>query len=151
MIGMVIFQPGASRQVYGKQYLHADELPFFTAGDRQVFLDGKRIALSICYELSVPEHAAYAAAGGASIYLSSVAKTAAGMAKALETLAATASGYSLTVLLANCVGHCDDFDCGGQTAVLNNKGEVLAVLNAVDAGMLVYDTGTGVVDLVGEV
>jgi predicted amidohydrolase len=143
-IGMVIFEPNKPRRVYTKRYLHTDELPFFTAGQEQVFLgEGKdKIALSICYELSVPEHAAYAHEQGANIYLSSVAKSVAGTAKAIETLSATASQYGMAVLLSGCVGHCDNFDCGGGTAVIGKEGKVLAELNATDEGVLIFDTET---------
>lgn len=143
-IGMIIFQPNKPRQVYAKRYLHADELPYFTTGQEQVFLgEGKdRIALSICYELSVPEHAAYAHEQGATIYLSSVAKSVAGAAKAIETLSDTAVKYGMTVLFSSCVGHCDNFDCGGGSTVIGKEGKVLAGLNDVDEGVLIFDTDT---------
>ena len=32
-ISMLVFRPDASRIVYSKQHLHADELPYFVAGD----------------------------------------------------------------------------------------------------------------------
>ena len=144
LIGMLIFQPNKPRQVYYKRFLHADELPYFTAGEKQVFLDGA-IALSICYELSVPEHAAYAHSQGAQIYLSSVAKSATGVAKAIETLKGTAGKYGMAVLFSNCVGHCDNFDCGGGTAVICEKGGMLAQLNDTDEGVLILDTDTGIV------
>ena len=144
LIGMVLFQPNKPRQVYNKRYLHADELPFFTAGEEQLFLneDKDKIALSICYELSVPEHAESAHAQGAQIYLSSVAKSVAGAAKAIETLKGTADKYGMAVLFSNCVGHCDNFDCGGRTAVISKEGRLLAELNDTDEGVLILDTDT---------
>ena len=149
-IGMIIFQPNEPRLLYAKQYLHADEIPYFTPGAEQVFLwmDDHKIALSICYELSVPEHSVNAYSHRADIYLASVAKTAEGVDKALETLEGIASVYSMTVLMANCVGHCDNFDCGGRSAVLNNKGEKVAVMGGMEEGMLVYDTANGEVHVV---
>jgi predicted amidohydrolase len=141
LIGMVLFEPNKPRRVYSKRYLHDDELPYFIAGEEQVFLDGG-IALSICYELSVPEHAAYAHEQGAQIYVSSVAKSAAGVAKAIETLKGTALNYGMVVLFSNCVGHCDNFDCGGGTAVITREGQLLAQLNDADEGILIFDTET---------
>src|ERR1700753_1352804 len=38
MIGMVIFEPNKPRRLYCKQHLHSDELPYFVAGEEQVFL-----------------------------------------------------------------------------------------------------------------
>lgn len=141
LIGMMLFEPNKPRRVYNKRYLHADEFPFFTAGEEQLFLDGG-IALSICYELSVPEHAAYAHDQGAQIYVSSVAKSAAGVAKAIGTLKDTARKYAMAILFSNCVGHCDNFDCGGGTAVIGREGQLLRQLNAIDEGVLILDTDT---------
>ncbi|HLZ87561.1 MAG TPA: carbon-nitrogen hydrolase family protein [Puia sp.] len=148
-IGMIIFRPDDPRLVYAKQYLHADELPFFVPGKEQVFLslDDNKIAFSICYELSVPEHSVNAYSHRANIYLSSVAKTVAGVEKALETLSGIACTYSMTALMANAVGPCSDGVCGGGSVVLDDQGEVLAGLDEEGEGMLVYDTGTRKVDL----
>jgi predicted amidohydrolase len=145
MIGMIIFQPGRARQVYCKQYLHADENPYFIQGDNQVYLsaDEDKLGLSICYEISVPEHSENVHRNGATIYISSVAKTAEGMKKAAEILPAMARNYSMTVLLANCVGHCDNFDSVGMSSVWNNKGLLLGQLDDRNEGILVLDTVTG--------
>jgi len=144
MIGMVILRPDEERMLYAKQYLHADEQPFFVPGKEQVFLslDDNKIALSICYELSVPEHSVNAYSHRANIYLSSVAKSAAGVEKALEILTGIACTYSMTVLMANAVGDCADGLCAGGSMVVNDEGEVLAVLDEAEEGMLIYDTVT---------
>jgi predicted amidohydrolase len=99
LIGMIIFQPGKPKQVYCKQHLHSDEYPYFINGNEQVFLneDKNKIALSICYELSVPEHPANAYKSGANIYLASVAKTVDGVEKAIKSLSGIARKYSMTV------------------------------------------------------
>jgi predicted amidohydrolase len=145
-IGMVVFRPDEPRLVYAKQYLHADELPFFVPGTEQVFLPfaDHKIALAICYDLSVPEHAVNAYSNRADIYLASVAKTEEGMEKAIEVLSGIACTYSMTVLLANSVGQCGDGLCAGGSLVINDKGEVLAELFQEEEGILVYDTVTGV-------
>ena len=139
----LIFQPGEPRQAYHKRYLHADEEPYFVCGAEAGFLKGNRIALAICYELSVPSHSEQACRGGAELYLVSVAKTKAGMAKAAETLADIARRYSMTVLVSNCVGHCDNFECGGRSAIWNKEGVLLGQLGEAEEGVLVLDTETG--------
>jgi len=139
----VVFQPGQPRQTYSKQYLHADEEPYFNCGTNPGFVRGGRIALAICYELSIPAHSEQAHRGGAEIYLVSVAKTKPGMERAAETLADIAKRYSMTVLVSNCVGHCDNFDCGGGSAAWNREGVKLAELNGTDEGILVLDTESG--------
>lgn len=144
MIGMVIFQPNKPRQIYSKRYLHADELPYFVSGEEQVFLDeGKeKIALAICYEISVPEHAAYAHVQGANVYLSSVVKTPAGVEKAIPVLADTARKYRMPALMSNSIGFCDNAVCGGKTSVWNKEGKLLAQLNDTNEGILILDTDT---------
>ena len=144
-IGMVIFRPDAPRLVYAKQYLHADELAFFVAGKEQVFLslDDHKVALAICYELSVPEHSVNAYSNRADIYVASVAKTAEGMEKAIGILEGIACTYSMTVLVANSIGLCEDGMCAGGSVVINDQGEVIAELFDDEEAMLIYDTGTG--------
>jgi len=107
------------------------------------FLEAGRIALAICYELSVPAHSELAYRSGAEVYLVSVAKTKSGMERAAETLADIARRYSMMVLVSNCVGRCDDFDCGGGSAVWNREGVMLARLDGTEEGILVLDTETG--------
>jgi predicted amidohydrolase len=144
MVGMVILRPDKERLVYAKQYLHADEVGVFVPGKEQVFLsmDDNKVALSICYEMSVPEHSVNAYSNRANIYLSSSVKTAAGVEKARGVLAGIACTYSMTVLMANSVGKCGDGLCAGGSMVINDRGEVLAILDDEEEGMLVYDTVT---------
>jgi len=146
-IGMVIFRPDAERIVYAKQYLHADEQPFFVPGRGQVFLalDDHKIALAICYELSVPEHSVNAYSHRADIYLVSVAKTAAGLEKTMDVLSGIACTYSMTVVMVNSVGPCEDGESAGGSVVIDNGGAVVAAMSEGDEGVLVYDTATGMV------
>jgi len=145
LIGMTIFQPGSRRQVYCKQHLHADEIPYFVPGNKQLYLsaDKNKLAFSICYELSVPEHVANVYKNGANIYLSSVAKTADGVTNAIKTLSATAKQYSMLVIMSNYIGHCDHFDCGGKTSAWNEEGMLIGQLDDSNEGILIVDTVTG--------
>lgn len=147
-ISLLIFQPGSNRQLYSKKYLHADEAPFFISGQNLPVLEATDplVALAICYELSVPGHAALAAAKGAGIYIASVAKTAEGMDKAGETLPVTAMNYAIPVLLVNCTGPCDNFISAGRSAAWNSHGQLLATLEPDREGILVFDSNTGEVN-----
>ncbi|MFM7427045.1 MAG: carbon-nitrogen hydrolase family protein [Elainella sp.] len=138
-ISMLIFQPDQPVQVYSKRYLHSDEDPFFVPGVAQVLLAGQ-IAPAICYELSVPQHAEAAQASGAAIYLTSVAKTHSGVINAAKRLAAIAQQYGMTVFMANCIGPCDNSIAGGQSAVWNAAGELLASLSDTEEGLVAYDS-----------
>jgi predicted amidohydrolase len=144
-ISMLLLQPNAARIVYSKQYLHADELPYFVAGSGQVTLPGADgvVAPAICYESLQDEHCAAAVALGATLYVASVAKSAAGIAKADAHYPVIARRYSLPVLMANCVGPCDDFEAAGSSAIWNARGECVARLPAAGEGALLLDTATG--------
>jgi predicted amidohydrolase len=143
LIGLIIFRPHTPRGLYCKQYLHTDELPYFIPGTEQVYLgEQNEIALSICYELSVPEHSAMAAHNGAKIYLSSVAKTADGVAKAVQSLAGISKQYAMISIMCNCTGHCDNFDAAGKTSAWNNRGELIGQLDDLHEGILLVDTNT---------
>ena len=143
-ISMVLFQPGRARVIYSKEYIHADEEPYFVNGQNPIGLVGgdSRIALAICYELLVPAHSEKAFKRGAKIYLASVAKTANGVANANKALSEIASRYSMTVLMCNCVGHCDNFEAAGRSAIWNDKGELIAQLDGANEGILIIDTET---------
>lgn len=144
-IGLVIFQPGKPRELYAKKHLHADEYPFFISGESTIDKIGDEhpIALAICYELSVPEHAAIACNNGASIYLTSVAKTATGVANANDTLVTIAKQYNMITLMSNCLGLNGGDECVGHSAIWNREGILVGQLNDRDEGVLMIDTITG--------
>ncbi len=144
-ISMILFHPHKEKQLYSKKYLHADEEPFFVPGENSSVLinDKNNIALAICYELSIPEHAVHAFNHGARTYIASVAKTAPGVEKASVTLSGIARNYSMTVLMANCIGHCDNFDSAGKTSAWNSKGKLAGQLNDTHEGILIFDIDTG--------
>lgn len=143
-IGMILFQPQQERVLYAKQYLHPDEEPFFVRGDNFTSLPiaTQPVAFAICYELSVPEHAAMAHASGAGIYIASVAKSVSGIDKALDRLAAIARDQSMTVLMANCVGMADGEACAGRSSIWNEEGLLLGQLDTSNQGLLLVDTDT---------
>ncbi|MBE7171152.1 MAG: carbon-nitrogen hydrolase family protein [Williamsia sp.] len=143
-IGMVIFQAFEPPLLYTKKWIHADEEPYFIGASHFTGLLGgeARIALGICYELSVPEHAAQAFQAGAKIYLTSVSKLIRGIDKTYTRLAEIARTYSLTVLMANQTGLAEGERCAGRTAVWNDQGELIAQLDEVRKGILLIDTDT---------
>ncbi len=149
-ISMLVLRPDASRIVYSKQHLHADELPYFVAGEGQVMLPSGRdvVAPAICYESLLPEHSAAAAKLGATVYVASVAKSAAGIAKADAHYPTVARKHSLPVLMANCVGACDDFEAAGGSAVWSADGTLRARLPSAGEGALIFDTTTASAEVV---
>ncbi|MBA6119230.1 carbon-nitrogen hydrolase family protein [Pseudomonas putida] len=140
-IGMPILRPGLPRLTYAKQRLHADELPFFTAGDQpMVFAVGQRqLAPAICYESMFMTHAEAAQALGAELYLVSVAKTAKGIREGHEHYRQVACSLGIPVLMANCVGPTDNFTGAGGSAAWDNHGNLLAVLDDRQEGLVLLD------------
>ncbi|RUR40837.1 carbon-nitrogen hydrolase family protein [Vreelandella populi] len=141
-IGMVWFSPGTPRRLYAKQQLHIDETSYFVPGNKQLVIehDDYKLAPAICYESLQMSHADEVAAMSADIYLASVAKPAGGLAKAMVHYPEVAKRHSMSVIMANCVGPCDDFISVGQSAAWNAHGELLAQLHSEAEGILVLDT-----------
>jgi predicted amidohydrolase len=143
-ISMLIFRSNKERTTYAKQLLHADELPYFISGKNQTFLTikGVKIVVGICYETLQKEHFLNAKNQGADIYIASVAKPKSGIEKAYQHFPGIAKEFKTPILMSNCVGHCDKFMSAGQSAVWNNKGELIDQLDATNQGLLIFDTKT---------
>ncbi len=143
-ISMVLFRPSLPRLVYSKQLLHSDELPYFEKGNQQVVftVKGEKIAPAICYESLQNEHSEQAFKLGANIYLASVAKSREGIEKAFLHYPDIARKYSFPVLMANCIGFCDNFESAGQTSVWDGNGALIEQLDNKNEGVLIFDTIT---------
>ena len=143
-ISMVIFSPHQPRRVYSKSHLHPDETPFFVAGQSSpdLIVNKTKIALAICYEISVPEHLETALKSRPQIYFASVAKSVKGIDKACMQLSDIAKKNSLTVLMSNSVGSADNGVCAGKTSVWNNQGQLVGQLDGSHEGILIFDTET---------
>ena len=141
-ISMLIFQPNQPRQQYTKQYLHEDELPYFTPGDKQLLLNlaQLKIAPAICYESLRKEHFDQALSIGAQLYLASVAKPQRGIDKAMTYFPNLAKAHSIPILMVNCIGYCDNFQSVGQSAIWDNTGTLKDQLSENEEAILVYDT-----------
>ncbi len=141
-ISMLIFQPNAKRLVYSKQLLHTDELPYFVIGKEKPFLNinEKTIALGICYETLQREHFENAIKNDAKIYIASVAKPDRGLEKAYLHFPSIAKEFGVPILMANCIGYCDNFLSNGQSSVWNHEGKLMGQLDQENQGILIYDT-----------
>lgn len=143
-ISMIIFEPNKPRQTYSKQQLHSDEFPYFTNGEGQVIIktNGKNIIPAICYESLQSTHAENAFKLGVDVYLASVAKPANGIAKAFEYYPKIAKQYTMPILMANCIGFCDNFMSVGNSAVWTKEGKLVGLLDDKTEGVLIFDTET---------
>jgi predicted amidohydrolase len=143
-ITMILFQPGQPRLTYSKKYLHEDEEPFFVSGENfpSFIVNDTRIALAICYEISIPEHPRDAAKTEPLVYIASVAKFKRHMEKTVATLSDTAKNYSMIVMMANCLGLCDGEECAGSSFVIDADGLMTDQLDDVNEGVLTLDLRT---------
>ena len=143
-ISMILFHPGKIRQTYSKRFLHSDEEGFFIPGQNSsaIINNKPNMALAICYELSVPEHAENASKSGADIYIASVAKSITGIDNALHRLSGIADKYGMTVLMSNCIGQSDGTECAGRTSIWNSKGILIGQLDGKNEGILIIDLDT---------
>jgi predicted amidohydrolase len=149
-ISMFFFQPRTTCKSYSKQLLHADELPYFVSGDEPIVLRmaNHTLAPAICYESLQSSHAEKAAREGAGIYLASVAKSVTGVARAYAHYPRIAKQHAMMVLMANCLGSCDNFVAVGQSSVWDSQGRVLGALDDTREGVLTVDTDTERVSVV---
>lgn len=143
-ISMFIFQPKLPRMAYTKNLLHEDEFPFFVSGKAQpIFtIKNRKIAFGICYESLQRTHFLQAKQKGADLYVASVAKAKAGIEKGFSYYSTIAKEFNTPIFLSNCVGHCDDFLSVGNSAVWNEKGELMEKLDNQNQGILSYDLDT---------
>ncbi len=140
-ISLIIFQPNKERSLYSKQYLHEDEDPYFVPGPPRdgIIEADKKVALAICYEITIPDHCKTANQNGAEVYIASVAKTVNGVARNNPRLSEIAEQYKIPVLMCNCVGAFDGNIGGGQSGSWDERGNPLENLNSQSAGYLITE------------
>jgi predicted amidohydrolase len=130
-LASVVVEPdGTTTAPYDKQHLDGDEPTWFVPGEHPatITVDGAVLALSICRDGSVPEHAAIAAAAGATAYLASVAYFPGGARRLDVTYAARALDHGLHVVVAGLTGRCGPSTFIGGSAVYGPDAEALVRL-----------------------
>lgn len=130
---------------YAKQHLHAHERAIFAsgAGGYSFAVGGVDLALSVCYDANFPEHAAAAAAAGATVYLNSGAYFPHGERRRDLHLAARALDNGIYVVYSGLVGAPSDFI--GGSAIFDPLGRRIAVV-AGREGLAIADIDPALVD-----
>ncbi len=141
-IASLFFLPNKLPVVYYKTYLHADELPFFVPVANTTVTPLPAIVFAICYELSVPQHAAAVALHQPKLYIASVAKTRKGVIESKIRLAQLAKQNKCPVLFVNAVGPADNFVNAGGSFIMNKEGVLQIELSTDTNGMLIFDNFT---------
>lgn len=140
----LVLAPGRAPWVaYDKQHLHASERDTFSAGPggASLTVDGVEVALSVCYDANFPEHAAAAAADGASVYVNSGAYFPGGAHRRDLHYAARALDNGMYVVFAGLVGAPSDFI--GGSAVFDPVGRRVAHVESRE-GLAIADVDPAV-------
>ncbi len=126
---------------YDKQHLCGEERDFFTPGAHgaSIVVDGWDLGLGICYDGCFPEHAAAAAAGGATAYLCPSAYFTGAEHRRDLYYAARAIDNGIYVVFAGLTGRCGDRDFSGGSAVYDPEGRPVARAGAEDPAVVVAD------------
>lgn len=129
---------------YDKQHLYASERAVFTPGAHGTSLtvSGTDVALSVCYDANFPEHAAAAAADGATLYVNSGAYFPGGADRRDLHYAARALDNGIYVLFSGLVGAPSNFI--GGSAIFDPLGRRIAHVSTGE-GIAVADIDPNVV------
>jgi predicted amidohydrolase len=141
-LSVVVAAPdGTVSAPYDKQHLCGSEADFFTAGDHGATLvvDGWELGLGICYDGCFPEHAAAAAAGGATAYLCPAAYFVGAEHRRDLYYAARALDNGIYTVLAGLTGSCGSWELSGGSAVYDPEGRPLGKAGAEDPAVVVAD------------
>jgi len=143
-ISMILFHPNQEGEIYSKKYLHNSEKGYYVSGEHHPNheIENIRIAFSICYEISITDHAKTAFREGAEIYIASVAKSQEGVEVGEGRLSEIARENGAPVLMANSVGQSEGFVSAGKTAVWDHSGKKIGQLDERSEGILIHDTNT---------
>jgi predicted amidohydrolase len=151
-IGAFILSPDRSVDLYTKHRLGAfpldaspdgivppAEATVFHPGHRNPLLrfDGNTAAVAVCADIRRPSHPKEAADRGARNYLASMFVIPADLEQDTAILREHAVKHSMTVVFANFGGPSGGLPSGGSSAIVSEKGELLAQLQATGAGIAI--------------
>jgi 5-aminopentanamidase len=138
---VVVAPDGSATAPYDKQHLAAPEVGHFTPGDHgaSVVLDGWELGLGVCYDGCFPEHAAAAAAGGATAYLCPSAYFSGSEHRRDLYYAARALDNGIYVVFAGLTGRCGPWEFNGGSAVYEPEGRALGRAGTESPGIVVAD------------
>lgn len=124
-LSVVMVDPtGSVTAPYDKQHLFAAEREFFIPGDHgaTVVVDGWELGLGICYDGCFPEHAAAAAAAGATAYVCPSAYFVGSEHRRDLYYAARALDNGIYVVFSGLAGRCGPWEFNGGSAVYDPEG-----------------------------
>jgi predicted amidohydrolase len=155
-LGALIVSPDGGVEVYTKHRLGAfppsagvdgdvppAEATVFQPGDRSPLLlfAGHTAAPAVCADVGDPSHARRAAERGAGIYLASMFVIPSEYAAEVANLEALAARHAMAVVFSNFGGPSGGLASAGRSAVHDERGDVLARLEARGTGLVVAERG----------
>jgi len=145
-IGALAFHRDGSTSIYRKQHLHGDEVKYAAAGEPGVRCHAQgdeSFALAICADTTHAEHAAAAAAAGASLYLAGVLVTPEGYAPDAEAWRRYAADHRMGVLIANHGGRSGNWESAGRSAFWAPGGRLVAAAAGTGSCLVIATLGRG--------
>jgi 5-aminopentanamidase len=138
---LVVDATGTVQLAYDKQHLTDEEKPFFAAGKdgSSIEVDGWELGLGICYDGCFPEHAAAAAADGASAYLCPSAYYVGSDHRRDLYYAARALDNGIYVVFAGLTGKCGTHAFNGGSAIYDPEGRAVDRVGDDSPAMVVAD------------
>lgn len=127
-IGAIAILPDGAASVYTKIHVHSSEEHVFApgSGGPDLPVAGVPVALAICRDAAIPEHAAAAAARGAKFYAAGVMIDEAGYERKVPLMRGYARDLGLDVLMANYSGVSGGEVSAGKSAIWRAGGECAA-------------------------
>jgi 5-aminopentanamidase len=144
---LVVDVDGELTAPYDKQHLSGPEAGFFSTGGHgaTIVVEGWDLALGVCYDGCFPEHAASAAAGGATAYLCPAAYYTGAEHRRDVYYAARALDNGIYTVLAGLTGRCGDRTFSGGSAVYDPEGRPVVRVGEESPAVVVADLDLDVV------
>jgi predicted amidohydrolase len=127
-IGLVIFSPDGTIEIYEKIHLHPGEEKYFCAGRSHHFLhiNGIKIANAVCADTNHPEHVEFCVAEKAEVYLAGVLFSEQGYRIDERQLASYAQKHNILVAIANHNAMTGGWKPCGKSAIWSASGKIAA-------------------------
>ena len=131
---------------YTKEYVHQSEEGVFRSGPGgpALLVEDATVALAICADATHPEHAARAAARGATVYAVGVMITEDGYARKAALLKSYALEHRMAVLMANYSGVTGGSVSAGKSALWSEDGQLAAASTGNEEALVVGMKQNGV-------
>ena len=130
---------------YAKIHVHESETPYFLPGEDScvVSIDGTCVGVAICADTGHASDAATVAARGAQLYVASVMKTDAEILDHARKMKQRAMSHRMAALTANYAGSSGRRQSAGKTAFWDERGHLVARVEANDEALLVARSKMG--------